>query len=75
MAKSADSVPWSYTGQLDYTCLDQSPRTKDHPDQWLLLAIRPLPCHRHKLSQVDGHTKILGACSAVHTNTNLFQLW
>jgi len=75
MAKFADRVTRSYTGQLDHTDLDQPPGTQNHPDQRLLLAIRPLPCHRHKLSQVDGLTKVFRTCSVIYLDTGLFQLW
>jgi hypothetical protein len=75
MAKLVDRITRSYTGQLYHTNLDQSLGTKDHPNQRLLLALRSLPCDRHQLSHIDGFTKILSACSIVHTNTGFLQLW
>lgn len=75
MAKLVDCIPRSYTGQSDNACLDKPLGTKDHPDQRLLLAVRPLPCDRDKLSQTDGLAKIFSACSIVYTDTDLLQLW
>jgi len=75
MAKFVDRITRSYTGQLDHTGLDQPSGTKNHPDQWLLVAIRPLPRDRYKLSQVDGFTKIFSTCGIVYSNTDLLQLW
>ena len=75
LAKSVDRVTRSYTGQLDHAHLDQSLGTKDYPDQRLLLALHPLPCDRHELSQIDGFTKIISACCIVHIDANFLQLW
>jgi hypothetical protein len=75
MAKLVDCITWGYTRQLYHTHLDQSLRTKDYPDQRLLLALRSLPGDRHQLSHIDGLTKIFSTCSIVHTNTDLLQLW
>lgn len=75
MAKLVDRVTRSYTGQLDNARLDQPLGTKDNPDQRILLALRPLPCHRHELSQVDGLAKVLSACSVLYLDTDLFQFW
>ena len=75
MAKFVNCVTRSYTGQSDHTGLDQPPGTKDHPDQWFLLAIRPLPRDRHKLSQIGGLTKIFSTCGVVYSDTGFLQLW
>ena len=75
MAKFVDCVTRGYTGQFDHTGLNQPSGTQNHPDQWLLLAIRPLPRDRHKPSQVDGLTKIFSTCGIVYLDTGLLQLW
>jgi hypothetical protein len=75
VAKFVDRVTRSYTRQFDHIDLDQPLGTQNYPDQWLLLAIRPLPRDRHKLSQVDRYTKIVSACCIIYIDTDILQLW
>lgn len=53
LAEPADCVTWSHTRKPDYARFDQSPRTKNYPDEWLLLAVHIVPRDWHKLAHVD----------------------